>query len=284
LRIPLGVAFALHAAALAFAARLDHASVAPLLVEPIELWEAPPAPASAPISASMATPQVESPRPTSTHASPGGAGKGRASASFEQPGRRGSPTSANLDGISAAAFLNALEDAAGAPLPKTSEEIHMVNPHVRLGSLAGGNADSGFGEGDGGAGRVGGARKGTGWGESWDHVAAATPHTREEATEIANETTLPRATIAAVVGRSRARFKACYDDGNRREAGLAGRLTVRFLIDPKGTVVVAKDGGTTIADPAVIRCVLAVFSTMSFPTRAESVSIWATQVIAFPAD
>jgi hypothetical protein len=98
----------------------------------------------------------------------------------------------------------------------------------------------------------------------------------------ADEATLPRRTVGAVVGRSASRLRLCYEDGRRRDASLAGRLLVRFSVDTRGRVLVAADGGTTIADPAVIRCVLTAFAAMTFPARSHGGAVWTTHLVAFP--
>ena len=71
-------------------------------------------------------------------------------------------------------------------------------------------------------------------------------------------------------------------DGRRRDPTLAGRILVRFAVDPRGRVIVASDGGTTVADPAVIRCVLGAFAAMTFPARPQGGAVWTTYLITFP--
>jgi hypothetical protein len=100
----------------------------------------------------------------------------------------------------------------------------------------------------------------------------------------ADESTLPRRAIEGAAGRSAGRLRFCYQDGLRREPGLAGRIPVRFVVDPGGTVVVASDAGSTVADPAVVRCVLSAFAAMVFPPRAYGDAVWATYVVAFPPE
>jgi Ca-activated chloride channel family protein len=108
---------------------------------------------------------------------------------------------------------------------------------------------------------------------------------REEPPErapVADERILPRQTLDAVVARSAARLRLCYEDGLRRDPDLAGLITVRFSVDPGGTVLLASDGGATVADPAVIRCVLAAFAAMTFPARPGGEAVWASYVVALP--
>jgi Ca-activated chloride channel family protein len=103
-----------------------------------------------------------------------------------------------------------------------------------------------------------------------------------ERTPAADERILPRQTVDAVVARSAARLRLCYEDGLRRDPDLAGLITVRFSVDPGGTVLLASDGGATVADPAAIRCVLAAFAAMTFPARPGGEAVWASYVVALP--
>src|SRR5262249_60732046 len=98
----------------------------------------------------------------------------------------------------------------------------------------------------------------------------------------AEETPSPRHAVEGAVGRSAGRLRFCYQDGLRREPGLAGRIPVRFAVAPGGSVVVASDGGSTVADPAVVRCVLSTFAAMTFPPRESGDAVWTTYVVAFP--
>jgi hypothetical protein len=98
----------------------------------------------------------------------------------------------------------------------------------------------------------------------------------------ADESTLPRRAIESVVGQSAGRLRSCYLDGLRREPGLAGRIPVRFLVNLGGQVVVASEAGSTVADPAVVRCVLSTFAAMTLPPRERGDAVWATYLVALP--
>lgn len=153
--------------------------------------------------------------------------------------------------------------------------------------LAGEGAGLGDGTGTGGK-KSGKPRGGRGWGESWDYVAG--PSSREverpasfrDIGKRADESTLPIRTIHTVVGASSGRLRSCDIDGRRRDPTLAGRILVRFAVDPRGRVIVASDGGTTVADPAVIRCVLGAFAAMTFPARPQGGAVWTTYLVTFP--
>lgn len=57
---------------------------------------------------------------------------------------------------------------------------------------------------------------------------------------------------------------------------------VRFAVGERGDVIVAADGGSTVADPAVIRCVLGAFAALTFPARPAGGVAWGTHLVAFP--
>ena len=149
---------------------------------------------------------------------------------------------------------------------------------------------AGLGDGTGPGGKKSGKpRGGRGWGESWDYVAGPSSREVERPASLrdigkkADESTLPIRTIHAVVGRSSGRLRFCDMDGRRRDPTLAGRILVRFAVDPRGRVIVASNGGTTVADPAVIRCVLGAFAAMTFPARPQGGAVWTTYLVTFPS-
>ncbi|MBV9947987.1 MAG: AgmX/PglI C-terminal domain-containing protein [Myxococcales bacterium] len=76
---------------------------------------------------------------------------------------------------------------------------------------------------------------------------------------------LPPEVIQRIVRQNFGRFRACYEAGVRGNPSLAGRVTTKFVIDRAGRVAVAADGGSDLADAAVVRCVVAGFMNLSFP-------------------
>lgn len=143
-----------------------------------------------------------------------------------------------------------------------------------------GTAESG--SGDGGGLKGAGKHHGTAWGEGWDHVATEKAGERETVVTEAPETTLSKGAIAGGVAKSYGRIQQCFTDGVRRDPSFSGRLTVRFTIDASGAVTLTRDGGSTMGDPTVIRCVLAAFTTMRFPARAGSEPVQASHLVAYP--
>ncbi len=71
--------------------------------------------------------------------------------------------------------------------------------------------------------------------------------------------------IRRVVRLNDGRYRACYQAGLVANPGLAGRVSVKFLIDRSGAVGLAADGGSDLPDENVRRCVVSSFVSLSFP-------------------
>ena len=76
---------------------------------------------------------------------------------------------------------------------------------------------------------------------------------------------LPPETIQRIVRANFGRFRACYEEGLRRNPGLVGRVAVRFVIGRDGAVSNTNDGGSDLPDAAVRSCVVRAFYGLSFP-------------------
>jgi hypothetical protein len=76
---------------------------------------------------------------------------------------------------------------------------------------------------------------------------------------------MPRDVVQRVVRANFGRFRACYAAGLRKDPALAGRLSIRFLIDTDGAVVAASLADDALPDPAVAACVVRAFYGLSFP-------------------
>lgn len=59
-------------------------------------------------------------------------------------------------------------------------------------------------------------------------------------------------------------FRACYTEALKRRPDTRGRVTSKFTIEEDGSVSGACDAGSTVADPAMVECVLRVFTTVAF--------------------
>jgi hypothetical protein len=76
---------------------------------------------------------------------------------------------------------------------------------------------------------------------------------------------LPPALIQSVVRLGYGRFRACYEGGLGRNPNLAGKVTVRFIIERDGSVQNSSDDGSDMPDTAVRDCVLHEFVGFKFP-------------------
>lgn len=76
---------------------------------------------------------------------------------------------------------------------------------------------------------------------------------------------LPPEVVQRIVRQNFGRFRRCYEAGLRRSWTLQGRIAVRFVIDRSGAVSSAKNAGSSLADPAMVSCVVHEFAAMSFP-------------------
>jgi hypothetical protein len=63
--------------------------------------------------------------------------------------------------------------------------------------------------------------------------------------------------------------RACYVEGLARNAALAGTISIRFKIVPTGKVKSASTVDTTLADPAVSKCIVTVFERSEFPKSSN---------------
>ena len=76
---------------------------------------------------------------------------------------------------------------------------------------------------------------------------------------------LPPEIVRRVIRSNFGRFRACYEDGLRRNPALEGRVTTNFVIGRDGSVSNVSDGGSDIGDKAVTSCVIRAFYGLSFP-------------------
>jgi hypothetical protein len=60
-------------------------------------------------------------------------------------------------------------------------------------------------------------------------------------------------------------------------------VTVKFVIDRRGSVALAADGGSELADPSVVSCVVRSFNDLSFPEPAGGVVSVVYPIVLSPA-
>jgi hypothetical protein len=134
---------------------------------------------------------------------------------------------------------------------------------------AGGLGLSGLGLGAGGLGGIGtlggGLATGSGFGDSSGRLGGARAQASTVTTPLPGVTgNLPPEVVRRVVRTSVSRMRYCYEKGLRKNATLAGNVTVTFVIGVDGAVASAQSS-STLADPEVEACVVAIFRSMLFP-------------------
>lgn len=67
-------------------------------------------------------------------------------------------------------------------------------------------------------------------------------------------------------------ISVCYEEGLSRKPKLAGKIVVLFVVENDGTVssVTVTKKGTTLKDETVTACILAEFTTLTFPSREDA--------------
>lgn len=94
---------------------------------------------------------------------------------------------------------------------------------------------------------------------------------------------LPPETIKRVIRANFPRFRACYEQGLKKDPGLKGTVAVRFIIDTTGAIESASPSGGSLSDAGVSSCVLGVYKTLSFP-EPESGKVMVTYPIDFQSE
>ena len=61
-------------------------------------------------------------------------------------------------------------------------------------------------------------------------------------------------------------IQSCYQEGLDRRPGLKGKVTMKFKVDPDGSVHEAGLAKSTLRDEKVETCLAGVFETMQFPS------------------
>ncbi len=139
----------------------------------------------------------------------------------------------------------------------------------RIGTIGHTDGLAGLGTGGKGTQRQGGGI-GIGWIGGWDSVGVQRRSHRgwthcRCGVETVVSGRLPPEAVQRIVRQNFGRFRACYEDGLKRNPGLAGRVATRFVIGLDGSVVSSVDGGSDLPDAAVNACVNRAFQGISFP-------------------
>jgi hypothetical protein len=159
-------------------------------------------------------------------------------------------------------------DQAPAPTVEAPYESRATGPWgTEDTSGAGGLGLSGIGAGGGGLGHGAGSTTGGDFGSGQGRLGGA--HATRAPRLIQGPVTvngmLPVEVIQRIVRQNFGRFRLCYEGGLEANATLAGRVTVRFLIDRAGSVANAVDAGSDLPDATVVGCVVRAMKSLSFP-------------------
>ncbi len=80
---------------------------------------------------------------------------------------------------------------------------------------------------------------------------------------------LPPESIQRVVQKNGGKFRDCYQRALLRSASTSGRVVVRFVIGPDGSVARAEEQSASLPDRALRECVLRAFFELDFPNPNE---------------
>ena len=111
---------------------------------------------------------------------------------------------------------------------------------------------------------------------------AKTPSIRQGATQVNGR--LPPEAVQRIVRGNFGLFRACYEEGLRTNSKLAGRASVKFVIDRAGNVSTASDGGSDIPDQSVVSCVVRGFRDLKFPEPEGGIVTVVYPLILSPGD
>ena len=74
-----------------------------------------------------------------------------------------------------------------------------------------------------------------------------------------------RTDVMKAVQPSRPQMQVCYNDALRRNAKLAGEITIRLTVAPNGDPVVIDNEVSSIKDKDFVTCIRAVLSKVTYP-------------------
>jgi len=108
------------------------------------------------------------------------------------------------------------------------------------------------------------------------------PSLRQGATQVNGR--LPPEVIQRIVRQNFGRLRLCYENGLRTDPKLAGRVSVRFVIDRSGAVTSAQDGGSDLPNAGVVACVVRAFGNLSFPQPEGGIVTVVYPIVFNPGD
>lgn len=117
----------------------------------------------------------------------------------------------------------------------------------------------------GGAGGYGNTLIGSGEGRSLSKVALSQ--------EMVLEGGLDRAVIQATIAKYLSQIRACYEEQLQANPGLAGQVTMDFVIGGQGDVTTAKVGRSTLGNSAAENCIATRMRSWVFPKPVGGVNV-----------
>lgn len=84
---------------------------------------------------------------------------------------------------------------------------------------------------------------------------------------------LDRNEIAAVINRHLSEVRYCYEQGLQTKPGLSGRLSMKFMIGPRGSVTVAQVQNSSLGHVPVENCIRDRLKTWNFPQPQGGVTV-----------
>lgn len=85
-----------------------------------------------------------------------------------------------------------------------------------------------------------------------------------EGGDVAGSGDFAAARVVAAIKRKLGAIKACYERGLRRDPQLSGKLTMEFVVQPRGSVTGTRVTADTVGDAQVARCVGGVLGKLRF--------------------
>ncbi len=77
--------------------------------------------------------------------------------------------------------------------------------------------------------------------------------------------------VRRIIRQNFGRFRLCYDNGLRSHPLLAGRVSVKVVIDRSGAVTGVQDDGSDLPDKEVVACIVRGFHNLSFPRPTSGI-------------
>jgi len=140
------------------------------------------------------------------------------------------------------------------------------------GLIAGSQGSGGRAEGAGGYGTrgVGGGKAGYGKLNLVGSTAGITMPVDEEALVQGG---LDKDQIAAVINKNMGQIVYCYEQGLQAKPSLKGRVSIKFVINPKGRISLASVANTSLNSAKVEGCIVTHMKSWKFPEPVGAVSV-----------